>query len=136
MGFGHVVSELAAKIYKLTDGFKHRECALQIQGTGDETRSYCFIDDLIDAIYLVGMNGVPGEIYNIGIEDEITIKELVGRMSDALGIDIVVIPGEMRAGSPSRRCPDMKKTHALGFAPKTKMHDGLVQTFKWVANEV
>lgn len=136
MGFGHVVSQLMAKIYKATNGLKESSCTIQIQGSGDETRSYCFIDDLADAVALIGLEGTPGEVYNAGVEDEISIKTLVMRIANVLGVDVDIIPGKVLEGSPARRCPDMCKTGALGFEPKFFMKEGLLQTYDWLREDI
>ena len=135
MGSGCVMSQLMHKIYVATDCLQKQSCTICIQGTGDETRSYCYIDDLAEAAYIIGTYGKPGEIYNAGAEEEITIRQLIHQIGKILNIDIAIESGKILDGSPTRRCPDMSKTSALGFKPAFNMHDGLLKTLEWFAKE-
>ena len=88
MGFEHVIPELMKKIFLNTNNFKNKKSGIKIQGTGNETRSFCYIDDAIDQLLLIFDKGLKSEIYNVGMQDEISIKELIFKISKILNIEI------------------------------------------------
>lgn len=72
------------------------------------------------------------EIYHIGSEDEITIRELAGRIGKIVGIDLDIRPGELPKGGTRRRCPpDVTKMRGLGWSPRVSLDDGLERTVAW-----
>jgi len=133
MGFEHVIPELMQKLYESSDKFTKSHCTIDIQGTGQETRAFCYIDVAVDQIMFLYDHGSNGEIYNIGVEYEITISQLIRDIGSILGIQIDAKPGIARPGGTSRRCPSMSKMHDLGCQrPKsTDYFQGLTETVDW-----
>ena len=138
MGHAHVVPQLIEKIDSALDdgmldgpgtgwpiGYWPPAVNVTIQGTGKETRSFCYIDDAIDGILKVMDLGKHLEIYNIGAEDEITIEELVKKLGLCFGRDVIITPGTLQKGSTLRRCPNITKLRALGYSPKITLDEGL-----------
>lgn len=128
MGFEHVIPELMQKIAAVGEGG-----ALSIQGSGEETRAFCFVEDAVDQILTIEDKGVDGELYHIGQSREITIKQLIMDIAGALGMTISVVPGELRAGGTTRRCPSIDKVRALGYAGQDHYAEGLAETVRWYA---
>ena len=118
----HVISDFLAKILD--------ESPLTIQGTGAESRSFCYVEDMVDQILMVAENGVRGETYSIGSNAEISIAELVDLIIDITGYDKYIQKLPLAAGSPLRRCPDLGKVGRLGQLVATPLDDGLRETFK------
>ena len=131
MGVGHVIPQFVLRMKELSNNLKKNKIEFPIQGTGDETRSFCYIDDAIDALLLSSINGRKGEIYHLGTENEITIKELAINIADILGIKIIIKEGELLTGGTKRRCPDISKISKLGYSPKFSIAEGLEQTVNW-----
>jgi UDP-glucuronate decarboxylase len=110
---------------------------LQIYGTGDQTRTFCYITDAIGGFLRVLIDGVPGEPYNIGTPDpEISMKALSIAVGKALGrpveYDVIDYPDTYPADEPNRRCPDISKaSQQLGYAPRVGLEDGLKRFFDW-----
>jgi nucleoside-diphosphate-sugar epimerase len=117
MHHGHVIPDFVAQLDKTP---------FEVLGNGEETRSFCYVDDLIDGIMLMREKGEPG-IYNIGTPVETTIYELAMAISRAAGKPITSISylGKLREGDAERRKPDISKIAALGYAPKFSLDDGL-----------
>ena len=121
MGSLHVVPQLIEK-------FKHsRETgeALFIEGDGRQTRSFCFIDDFVDAFELIYMKGQHKNVYNIGTSDEISIRELAQKIAKLTGYTGSIETSKGPKGGTSRRLPDIKKIAQLGFIPKIGLEEGL-----------
>ena len=57
MGWEHVIPELLVKLGKSTNGFKNKKTKIEIQGTGEETRAFCYVDSAVEQIVLCGEKG-------------------------------------------------------------------------------
>jgi nucleoside-diphosphate-sugar epimerase len=119
MGDAHVIPQLVERVRNLDGNL------LPIQGTGNETRSFCYIEDAIHGILAVMDRGTHRGIYNVGTEEEVSIKTLVAKIGQQFGREIDVIPGDLQPGSTLRRCPDIRKLRALGYEPRTTLDEGL-----------
>lgn len=135
MGTEHVIPELIKKIISpLNPSYVNKKLVVNIQGSGHETRAFCYIDDAIDEMLLAGLtdNESNSNIYNIGIENEISITELAYTIAKILDIEIMVTPTEAKPnGSSNRRCPSMKKLTELGYKQTNSLYDGLTKTIEW-----
>jgi nucleoside-diphosphate-sugar epimerase len=130
MGWEHVIPQFIIRMKNLiqqTDGV----VAFPIQGTGQETRAFVFIEDFTDALMLVLKQGTHLEIYHLGTQDEITIATLAKRVGDYFNRQIEIIPQPLASGGTLRRCPDISKIKAFGFQPKYSISAGLNITAKW-----
>jgi len=105
--------------------------AIELMGSGRETRAFCYVDDAAEAIALLEEKGEPGQTYHVGKEEEIAIEALARRIGLLAGIDVVARPGAAPAGGPLRRCADTRKLRALGFTAATALDDGLRRTLAW-----
>jgi UDP-glucuronate decarboxylase len=110
---------------------------LQIYGSGQQTRTFCYVTDAIQGFLRVLVNGVPGEPYNIGNPNrEISMVDLakeVGRVLDKdVKFDLVEYPDTYPADEPNRRCPDITKAQKqVGYEPKVSLEEGLRRFFAW-----
>lgn len=134
MGFEHVIPELVRKLYIASDGFRTERCVLPIQGTGEETRAFCYIDDAVDQIYAVYGQGQHNEVYHIGMDTERSIGNLISDIAQTLGITVEIQPGELQPGGTSRRCPSIDKVRTLGYSGSDHYRDGLANTVQWYKN--
>lgn len=119
-----------------------RKEPLPIHGEGINTRSFCYINDAVEAIFRVLFCDREGEAFNIGNPSpEISVKELALEVVKAMPykIDIVHIdpPHAVYSSSdPKRRCPDITKLQkATGFKPKYSLNEGLKRTIEWFSKK-
>ena len=131
MGYGHVIPQFFNRVKELSNNFSNDKIDFPIQGSGNETRAFCFIDDAVDGLLIAAKYGSKGEIYHIGTEDEISIKELGYVLAKSLGIEIVIQEGELLEGSTDRRRPDITKLSKLGYKPIVSLEEGLKKTLNW-----
>ena len=131
MGFEHVIPQIIRKIFFASKKFKNKRCSIKIQGNGEETRSFCYVDDAIEQILQISLRGKNREIYNVGQNYEISIKKLIKDISNILKIKILVKNGKLQDGSVKRRCPDMTKTFRLKKINKNNYLNGLKKTTLW-----
>jgi nucleoside-diphosphate-sugar epimerase len=130
MGWEHVIPEFVLRMKKLLSG---RDGVMQfpIQGTGEETRSFVFVDDFVEGLMIVLEHGTHLNIYHVGTQEEVTIAALATKVAKYFGREVAIIPGPLLGGSTVRRCPDITKVRALGFTPKIRLDDGLAVTARW-----
>ena len=135
MGFEHVIPELVVRLRHASADSKGGKIALKIQGDGSETRSFNNIKDFITGLLLVIDRGVDRNIYNIGSNEELSIRELANIIARKMGVEIQIIPSQRRPGGTQRRCPDISKLQALGYKPRISIDKGLNQTIAWYTQQ-
>jgi len=131
MGWEHVIPQMALRLDAAVRSQPAGRLKFQIQGTGKETRSFCFIDDLVAGVMLMLEKGEHLGIYHVGTAEEISIADLARRIAGARGRDIELISGKSMPGGAARRCPDISKLARLGYKPRVSLGEGLKPTLDW-----
>ncbi|MFD2207692.1 UDP-glucuronic acid decarboxylase family protein [Kiloniella antarctica] len=106
---------------------------ITIYGNGSQTRSFCYRDDLIDAMILMmdTSDDVTGPI-NVGNPNEFTIRELAEIVIELTGSSSKIINVALPQDDPTQRKPDISKaTSELSWAPKVQIKEGLVKTIEY-----
>ena len=129
MGLDHVIPQFAMQLKQTASA--GGAAGFPIQGSGEETRSFCHVDDLVAGVMVMRERGEHLGIYHIGTAEEVTIADLARRMAAIAGREIVIEPSAVLAGSTPRRCPDISKLRALGYEPRVLLDEGLPPTLKW-----
>lgn len=131
MGFEHVIPQFALRLKKLADAQAQGKLRFEIQGTGEETRSFCFVDDLVAGVMVMRDKGKHLGIYHVGTTEEVAIGDLARRIAAQAGRDIDLVAGKLQAGGTMRRCPDISKLAKLGYKPRVPLAEGLKATVDW-----
>ena len=131
MGFDHVIPQFAVRLKRAVAEQPSGRLAFPIQGSGEETRSFCHVDDLVEGVMIMREKGEHLGIYHVGTEEEVAIADLARRVGAIAGREIAVRPSALLAGSTPRRCPDISKLAALGYRPGISLDQGLPATLKW-----
>jgi nucleoside-diphosphate-sugar epimerase len=131
MGFDHVIPQFAIRLKLAIAAHPDGVLPFSIQGSGEETRSFCHVDDLVAGVMVMRERGEHLGIYHIGTTDEITVADLACRLARIAEREIALRPSAVLAGSTPRRCPDISKLSALGYRPRVTLDDGLPPTLKW-----
>ena len=107
--------------------------ALTIYGDGSQTRSFCYVDDLVEG--LVRMMNTEGDVYrpvNLGNPHEVSIVELADRIIQLSGSTVDVDYRELPADDPTQRCPDITRARTLlGWEPRLPLESGLRRTIAY-----
>ncbi len=104
---------------------------LTVYGSGKQTRSFCYISDLIDGIYRLMLSGI-NEPVNIGNPEEHTILELAGMITGLVGSKSKITFKPLPVDDPKTRCPDITKArNLLKWEPKVSADEGLKKTIEW-----
>ena len=103
--------------------------SVTIYGEGKQTRSFCFVSDLVSGIFAMSqVEKVVGPV-NLGNPRENTVLELAQIAMKVIGRTVELERRPLPADDPKQRCPDIGKARALlGFEPKVKLEDGLRAT--------
>ena len=131
MGWKHVIPQFIIKIKNEIEKKNSNTIQLDIKGNGEETRSFCYIDDIVNGILIINKFGSNREIYNIGNNQEIKIRDLAKLIANQMGVKITFNNLDAMKGSVLRRCPDIKKIQKIGYTPKTELDIGLKNTISW-----
>jgi len=104
---------------------------ITVFGDGSQTRSFCFVDDLVEGIYHLMFSGYTQPI-NIGNPNEMTILELAQGIIKLTGSKSEIIYNDLPADDPKVRQPDITRAReVLGWEPKVSLRDGLAKTIEW-----
>ena len=107
---------------------------IKIDGDGSQTRSFCYISDMIAGIcQAMFTEATKGEIFNLGNPDEYTVKDLADKIIDLTGSKSEIkFSGTFREDDPMRRQPDITKAKkVLGWEPKVGLEEGLQNTIEY-----
>jgi dTDP-glucose 4,6-dehydratase/UDP-glucose 4-epimerase len=131
MGREHVIPEFCLRMNELTTSHPDGPIAFPIQGTGQETRAFCYISDCVDQLIMLLDNANPG-IWHVGTMDEHTIADVAHAVAQCYGRNIKIEPGTLPKGSPPRRLPDTAKISGLtDMHPLVTFPSGLAATVEW-----
>ncbi len=106
---------------------------LTIYGKGDQTRSFCYVDDLVDGLcaYMF-TNNLQGEVINLGNPHEKTIKEFAAIIKDLTKTPSEIVYEDLPEDDPRKRNPDITKAKKLlKWEPKVSLEDGLQKTIAY-----
>jgi len=108
-----------------------RHEAISVFGDGSQTRSFCFVDDLVDGIYRLLISDYH-EPVNIGNPHEMTIKEMAETVVQMTGSSSKIIYKPLPVDDPQIRQPDITRAkQLLGWQPKIGLEEGLQHTIAW-----
>ena len=131
MGWEHVIPQFLLRMRQLATTLADRVIEFPIQGAGEDTRAFIYIDDFIDGLEIMLNKGEHLNVYHIGTRDEISISNLARTVARQYEREIHIVPGLAATGGTKRRCPDIAKLENLGFAPLVPIKEGLEKTAIW-----
>jgi GDP-L-fucose synthase len=121
---------LPALIRKIHEAKTHHISQVTIWGTGTPLREFLYADDLADACVFL-MNTYNGrEIINIGVGEDLSIKELAQIISDVVGYKGVFNFDTSKPDGTPRKLMDVEKLHALGWKHTTSLHKGIALAYQ------
>jgi dTDP-glucose 4,6-dehydratase len=107
------------------------EKPITVFGDGKQTRSFCYVSDLIEGIYRLAMSEEHLPV-NVGNPEEITLLEFAQRVRSHFPKAGPIVFEPLPQDDPKRRCPDIRKAkRLLGWEPKVHLAEGLKRTIKY-----
>lgn len=106
---------------------------LTVFGDGKQTRSFCYIDDLIEGLLKMAFSDkARGEVFNLGNPREYSILELAQTILNLTGVGLQLTHEPLPEDDPTRRCPDISRAKKLlGWEPKLPLDKGLRKTIEY-----
>jgi len=125
----------AAMARKIAEAKLTGKKEIEIWGDGEQTRSFCYIDDCVEGIHRL-MRSDFSEPLNLGQDRMVTINELADIIAEIAGVKITKkhIDGPM--GVRGRNSDNTKLREVLGWEPKISLEDGLKKTYDWIETQV
>ncbi|WP_242927776.1 UDP-glucuronic acid decarboxylase family protein [Pontibacter vulgaris] len=109
---------------------------LSIFGDGSQTRSFCYVDDLVEGIYRLLLSDYSMPV-NIGNPSEITIKEFAEEICNLTGVELKVEYQPLPKDDPQQRQPDITKAkEILGWEPQVNRAEGLRRTLEYFKDKI
>lgn len=113
---------------------------ITVYGSGQQTRSFCYVDDLIDGMMkymsISTDNGIPGPI-NLGNPGEFTMNDLAEKVIELTGSNSQILRKPLPEDDPKQRKPDITRAKSiLSWEPKITLNEGLVKTIDYFKNIV
>jgi len=125
----------AALCRKIATAKVSGDSEIEIWGDGEQTRSFCFVDDCVQGIYRLMHSDYPAPL-NLGQDRMLTINELADIIADIAGIRITKkhIPGPQ--GVRGRNSDNTRLREVLHWEPEISLEEGLARTYSWIESQV
>ena len=108
---------------------------VEIWGDGEQTRSFCYIDDCLEGIHRLMLSDYSQPL-NLGQDRMVTINELADMIADIAGIQIVKKHIDGPQGVRGRNSDNTRLREALDWEPQISLEDGLARTYAWIEDQV
>jgi dTDP-glucose 4,6-dehydratase len=110
---------------------------ITVHGDGSQTRSLCYVDDLVEGLLAVAANGRSGRVYNLGQPRAHTVLEFARLIAQIAGSASGIVHAPAREGDIERRMPDARRAQAeLGWTARCSLEDGLAKTIAWYREQL
>jgi len=105
---------------------------ITVHGDGSQTRSLCYVDDLIEGIWRLLVSDVVGAPVNLGNPEEVKVLDLARTILTLVGSGSELIFTARPIDDPEVRCPDISRAMSMvGWEPRIPLNDGLQRTIDW-----
>ncbi len=108
---------------------------IEMWGDGEQTRSFCYIDDTLEGIYRLMRSDYPHPL-NLGSDRMVTINQLAYIIADIAGIQITIKHIEGPMGVRGRNSDNTRLRQVLGWEPQISLEEGLTKTYAWIEQQV
>jgi GDP-D-mannose 3',5'-epimerase len=110
--------------------------SVEVWGDGEQTRSFCYVDDCVEGIFRLMQSGYP-EPLNLGTEERVSINQLAELIIEVSGKDDITLQHvDGPQGVRGRNADNSRLRHVLGWEPATPLRDGLRETYQWIEKQV
>jgi nucleoside-diphosphate-sugar epimerase len=109
--------------------------SIEMWGDGEQTRSFCYIDDCVEGIYRL-MHSDYAQPLNLGTDHMVTINELAEMVMDVAGKSVSVVHIDGPQGVRGRNSDNTRLREVLGWEPGIKLEEGLAETYRWIEKQV
>jgi GDP-D-mannose 3',5'-epimerase len=125
----------AAMCRKIAMAKLNGETEIEIWGDGEQTRSFCYINDCVEGLYRL-MRSDFHEPLNLGQDRMVTINQLADMVAEIAGVQITKKHIDGPQGVRGRNSNNDKLRETLGWEPEISLEDGLQETYRWIEEQV
>ena len=109
-----------------------RDHPIPVHGDGSQTRSLCYVDDLVEGLWRLLSSEVVGMPVNLGNPEEVKVLDLATTIVSLVGSRSEIVFADRPVDDPEVRCPDVSRAASLlGWQPRVPLPDGLQTTIGW-----
>ena len=127
---------LPAMITKFHNSKINNENTVNLWGDGTPLREFLHVDDLANAIYFSINNNLHDNLYNVGSEDEVSIKQLAEIIIKVTGYEGEIVWDSTYPNGTPRKKLDSTKLNKLGWRPIIRLPEGINEVYKWYAKNI
>ncbi|MGV6830162.1 MAG: GDP-L-fucose synthase family protein [bacterium] len=127
---------MPALIRKFHEAKLDNHSPVTLWGTGSPKREFLHVSDLANAVLHAVENVLPESLYNIGLNDDISIKELASIVQKTTGHKGEIIWDTSKPDGTPRKLLNTQKINQLGWKPKIELTSGIQNTYEWYLNNV
>jgi GDP-L-fucose synthase len=124
----HVLPALIRKFHEAKVQDKE---TVEVWGTGSPKREFLYADDLADACVYLMKNYEENDIVNIGVGEDISIKDIAHKIKEVVGFEGEIVFDTTKPDGTPRKLVDVEKLTGLGWKAQTSLEDGLKQAYNW-----
>lgn len=132
----HTSHVLPALIRKFHEAKENNAPYVEVWGTGTPRREFLYSDDLADACVFLMNNYEGNEIVNVGVGEDISIKELAEKIKNIVGYQGEIIFDTTKPDGTPRKLVDVSKINALGWKANISLDEGLQKVYQWFLDNV
>jgi len=129
----HVLPALIRKFHEATVS---GASVVTIWGTGGPRREFLHVDDLADACLFLLQNYDDSEVINVGVGEDLTIRELAELISDVVGFRGELVYDRSKPDGTPRKLLDVSRLRALGWSSRIGLREGIEQSYRWYREKV
>jgi GDP-L-fucose synthase len=122
---------LPALIRKFHDAKMRNAGEVVLWGSGAPRREFLHVDDLADAALFLMLRYDDPDIINVGVGEDITIRELADIIRAAVGFDGDIIQDSTKPDGTPRKLLDVSRLRALGWQARIPLREGIARTYEW-----
>lgn len=127
---------LPAMLRKFHEAKENHNAPVTLWGSGTPMREFLFVDDMAEAVVFALENKLPESLYNVGTEQDLTIKNLAEVIQTITGHQGEIVWDARRPDGTPRKLMDISKLHALGWKHKIQLEEGIQKTYEWFLNNI
>jgi GDP-L-fucose synthase len=105
--------------------------SVELWGSGSPRREFLHVDDLADAVLYLLSHFDSDETINVGVGEDVSIRELAAIVAEVIGFDGDVVWDASKPDGTPRKLLDTSKLQALGWRPRIDLRDGIAPTYRW-----
>ena len=129
----HVLPALLRKFHEAKTGGQPEAV---VWGSGAPRREFLYVDDFAEAAVKLMLDYDLPEIVNVGMGEDLTIRELAGLIRDTVGFRGEIVFDLSKPDGSPQKLLDISRLKKLGWTPKTSLRDGIERTYQWYCKNI